>query len=76
MESEPQYHWSVDPAESVKIRMGTEGMGAIPPVTIPDYFNKIADTYADHPALVCEDAVSKEWKTVTYGLVEWLQIFG
>lgn len=63
---EPNKFWSIDPSEAVKIRMGTEGIAADAPVTIPECFNGIVKAYPDHPALVYEDGPGKEWKTVTY----------
>lgn len=63
---EAQRFWSVDPAEPVKIRMGTEGLAAEEPVTIPEVFMKTAADYPDHPALVYEDVATKTWNTVTY----------
>lgn len=64
--SEARDFWSVDPAEPVKIRMGTEGLAAEKPLAIPECFQRIVDNHPDHPALAYQDEVSKEWKTVSY----------
>lgn len=63
---ETKRFWSVDPAEPVKIRIGTEAMAAEHPITVLEIFNRVVDAHPDHPALVYEEPIAKKWKTVTY----------
>ena len=59
-------YWTVDPTESVKLRIDGEGVSAEPPVTVPDAFLEVVRDYPDNAALAYEDSVSKQWKTVSY----------
>lgn len=56
---------SVDPTVPVKIRMGTEGLAAEDPISVPGLLRRTARDYPDHPALVFQNSLQK-WETVTY----------
>lgn len=57
--------WTTDPNVATKIQMGSEGIAAMPSMTIPELLKKTAEEFPQHPALVYEDA-EHTWKTVTY----------
>lgn len=58
--------WTTDPSESVKLRMGHDGIAAEDPISICEGFNYIADKFPNQAALVYENKETKEWETVTY----------
>lgn len=56
---------SIDPSVPTKIRMGTEGLAAEDPISVPGLLRRTARDYPDHAALVFKDSLDK-WQTVTY----------
>lgn len=51
--------------EAVKIRMGTDGVAASEPLTMPHVLYRTAKNYPDQPALKHKNA-DNVWETVTY----------
>lgn len=48
--------WVTDPAEEVKIRLGTSEPASWEPKTVPQLFNETAARFADRPALYLKRA--------------------
>jgi long-chain-fatty-acid--CoA ligase ACSBG len=60
-----------DIRQEVKIRMGSEGVAALPPKTVLQNFDEIVKTNGDKPALhqqkpLADGSTSKEWTTWTW----------
>lgn len=51
--------------ESVRLRIGSEGLPALEPITVPQLMLRTATNYPDVPALMQKDADNK-WQTITY----------
>lgn len=58
-------YWTVDPMASVKLRLWHDGMAAEKPISVVEYFKKIAKDHKDHAALAFEESPNV-WKTITY----------
>ena len=55
-----------DPSETVGIAIGTSGVAAAKPVTVPSYFQSTCDRLPNGVALCWKDRKEDPWKTLTY----------
>lgn len=62
-------YWTIDPETPVKLRIGTEGVAAREPISVPGVLSNIAREYPSQPALRYKDETSKFWQTITYEYV-------
>lgn len=51
--------------ESVRLRIGADGLPALEPITVPQLMQRIATNYPDVPALMHKND-DKKWQSVTY----------
>lgn len=56
-----------DPTMPVRIlRDANDRTASVDPISIPALMKRTAENYANHPALMFKDEISKEWKGITY----------
>lgn len=56
---------TTDRSGAVRLRVGSEGITAAEPISVPQLLHRTAKNYPDVPALVCKDE-NNEWQTTTY----------
>lgn len=56
---------TVNRDESVRLRLGSDGISAVEPISVPHLFYRTAKNYPDVPALKHKDS-DNVWQTITY----------
>ena len=56
-----------DPMKPVRIlKDSNDRTASVEPITVPALMKRTAENYANHPALMFKDEVTKEWKGINY----------
>lgn len=56
---------TTDPTKPVKLRLASEGVASLDPLSVPDLMNRTVRDYPDHPAMMYKNA-QKVWTPITY----------
>lgn len=56
---------TADPTKPVKLRLASEGVASLDPLSVPDLMNRTVRDYPDHPAMMYKNA-QKVWTPITY----------